>query len=287
MTFHKEGYTSLALTILFIFVLNALIQFYFPQAHTLKWIIYILSGFFFLVIVQFFRSPFLDISTDETTVLCPADGKVVVIEETEETEFLKDKRIQLSVFMSPVNVHVNRNPIAGVVSYFKYHKGKYLVAWHPKSSTENERTTICVQNSEGVSVLFRQIAGALARRIVWYVKEGDIVEQGQQFGFIKFGSRVDVFLPLGSKILVNIGDVVKGGRTILAELPSALSAVTEKTAAKVMPVNDAEPTMIINESHQQELPLVIDHPEVEKPKPAEKKAAPKKKPAAKPKKTEE
>lgn len=287
MTFHKEGYTSLALTILFIFVLNALIQFYFPQAHTLKWIIYILSGFFFLVIVQFFRSPFLDISTDETTVLCPADGKVVVIEETEETEFLKDKRIQLSVFMSPVNVHVNRNPIAGVVSYFKYHKGKYLVAWHPKSSTENERTTICVQNSEGVSVLFRQIAGALARRIVWYVKEGDVVEQGQQFGFIKFGSRVDVFLPLGSKILVNIGDVVKGGRTILAELPSALTAVTEKTAAKVMPVNDAEPTIIINESHQQELPLVIDHPEVEKPKPAEKKAAPKKKPAAKPKKTEE
>ena len=282
MTFHKEGYTSLAITILFIFVLNALIQFYFPEAHTLKWIIYILSGIFFLIIVQFFRSPFFDISIDETTVLCPADGKVVVIEETDETEFLKDRRIQLSVFMSPVNVHVNRNPISGVVSYFKYHKGKYLVAWHPKSSTENERTTVCVQNSEGVSVLFRQIAGALARRIVWYVKEGDIVEQGQQFGFIKFGSRVDVFLPLGTKILVNIGDVVKGGRTILAELPSALTEVTAKPAAKVMPVNDAEPTIIINEAHQQELPLVIDHPEVEKPKPAVKKTTPKKKPATKP-----
>lgn len=284
MTFHKEGYTSLALTVLVIFVLNALVQFYLPQAHVLKWIIYILSGFLFLVIVQFFRSPFFDITTSETTVLCPADGKVVVIEETDETEFLKDRRIQLSVFMSPVNVHVNRNPIAGVVSYFKYHKGKFLVAWHPKSSTENERTTVCVQNSEGVSVLFRQIAGALARRIVWYVKEGDIVEQGQQFGFIKFGSRVDLFLPLGTKILVNIGDVVKGGRTILAELPSALSDVTSKPAAKVMPVNDPEPTVIVNENHQQELPLVIDHPAVEKPV---KKAAPVRKPAAKPKKDKE
>ncbi len=281
MTFHKEGYTSLALTVLVIFVLNALVQFYLPQAHVLKWIIYILSGFLFLVIVQFFRSPFFDITTSETTVLCPADGKVVVIEEADETEFLKDRRIQLSVFMSPVNVHVNRNPIAGVVSYFKYHKGKFLVAWHPKSSTENERTTICVQNSEGVSVLFRQIAGALARRIVWYVKEGDIVEQGQQFGFIKFGSRVDLFLPLGTKILVNIGDAVKGGRTVLAELPSALSEVTAKPAAKVMPVNDPEPTVIANEGSQQELPLVIDHPEVEKPV---KKAAPARKPAAKPKK---
>lgn len=285
MTFHKEGYTSLAITVLFIFVLNAVVQFYFPQAHTLKWFIYILSGFFFLVIVQFFRSPFFDINTDETTVLCPADGKVVVIEETEETEFLKDKRIQLSVFMSPVNVHVNRNPIAGVVSYFKYHKGKYLVAWHPKSSTENERTTICVQNSEGVSVLFRQIAGALARRIVWYVKEGDIVEQGQQFGFIKFGSRVDVFLPLGTKILVNIGDVVKGGRTILAELPTGLAAVAEEQHAKInRPESfDDEPAEIVNEGHQQELPLVIDHPEVEKTEKPAKKAAPAKKAPAKPK----
>jgi phosphatidylserine decarboxylase len=287
MTIHKEGYTSLALSILFIFVLNALIQFYYPEAHTLKWIIYIFSALFFLVILQFFRSPFLDISTDETTVLCPADGKVVVIEETEETEYLKDKRIQLSVFMSPINVHVNRNPIAGVVSYFKYHKGKYLVAWHPKSSTENERTTVVVQNSEGVSVLFRQIAGALARRIVWYVKEGDIVEQGQQFGFIKFGSRVDVFLPLGSNVLVNIGDVVKGGRTILAELPSALTDVTkEEPATEAVPVESlstpteapvayAEPTIIENAGNQEDLPLVIDHPKADEPeeKPAKKVSA--------------
>ncbi|MDB5006129.1 MAG: phosphatidylserine decarboxylase family protein [Mucilaginibacter sp.] len=230
MTIHKEGYTSIALCILFIFVLNAVIQFYFPQAHTVKWIVYILSAMLFLIILQFFRSPSISIDTNDKQVLCPADGKVVVIEETTETEYLKDKRIQLSVFMSPVNVHINRNPIAGVIKYFHYHKGKYLVAWHPKSSTENERTTIVIENSEGVPVLFRQIAGALARRIVWYVKEGDQVQQGQQFGFIKFGSRVDVFLPLGSEINVELGQVVKGGRTILAELPQMIPVKRVKKA---------------------------------------------------------
>ncbi|MGN6637976.1 MAG: phosphatidylserine decarboxylase family protein, partial [Mucilaginibacter sp.] len=207
-----------------------------PSAHTLKWIVYILSFVLFIIILQFFRSPSFPIQLDEKNVLCPADGKVVVIEETEESEYLKDKRIQISVFMSPVNVHVNRNPIAGVVKYFRYHPGKYLVAWHPKSSTENERTTIVIENSKGVPVLFRQIAGAMARRIVWYVKEGDKVEQGQQFGFIKFGSRVDVFLPLGTKINVGIGEVVKGGRTILAELvdvpKSSASKGEIKAAAK-------------------------------------------------------
>jgi phosphatidylserine decarboxylase len=152
-------------------------------------------------------------------VLCPADGKVVVIEKTMEREYLKDVRIQVSVFMSPVNVHINRNPISGVVKYFKYNPGKYLVAWHPKSSTENERTTVVIENKSGVAILFRQIAGAMARRIVWYVKEGDVVDQGEQFGFIKFGSRVDVFLPLESEIKVGIGQVVKGGLTVLAELP--------------------------------------------------------------------
>ncbi|MGF7078543.1 phosphatidylserine decarboxylase [Mucilaginibacter sp. UYCu711] len=220
MTFHKEGYTSLALCILFIFVLNAAMQFYKPDATALKWIVYILSFALFAIIVQFFRNPHFDITQDDKVVLCPADGKVVVIEETTETEFLKDKRIQISVFMSPVNVHVNRHPISGVIKYFKYHPGKYLVAWHPKSSTENERTTVVTENKAGTQVLFRQIAGALARRIVWYVKEGDKVEQGDQFGFIKFGSRVDLFLPLGSKINVEIGEVVKGGQTVLAELPA-------------------------------------------------------------------
>ncbi|MEM7110500.1 MAG: phosphatidylserine decarboxylase family protein, partial [Bacteroidota bacterium] len=147
-----------------------------------------------------------------------ADGKVVVIEETNEDEYLKERRIQLSIFMSPVNVHVNRMPIKGVVDFFKYHPGKYLVAWHPKSSTENERTTIVTKMDNGVQILFRQIAGALARRIRWYVKEGDQLEQGQEFGFIKFGSRVDVFLPLDAKILVDINQKTQGGVTVLAEL---------------------------------------------------------------------
>lgn len=154
--------------------------------------------------------------TDDQKVICPADGKVVVIEETEESEYFKDKRLQVSIFMSPVNVHVNRNPVAGVVRYFKYHPGKYLVAWDPKSSTDNERTTVVVENKLGIPVLFRQIAGALARRIVWYVKEGDEVKQGDQFGFIKFGSRVDVFLPPGTEVNVSLGQVVKGGITVLA-----------------------------------------------------------------------
>lgn len=234
MTIHKEGYTSIALCVLLIFVSNALIQFYYPDAHTLKWIVYLLSFALFVIILQFFRSPHFHINIDETQVLCPADGKVVVIEETEEPEFLKDRRIQISVFMSPVNVHVNRNPIAGVVKYFRYHPGKYLVAWHPKSSTENERTTIVIENSKGIPVLFRQIAGAMARRIVWYVKEGDKVDQGQQFGFIKFGSRVDVFLPLGTKINVGLGEVVKGGRTVLATLAEPVVKIEEPVAVETV-----------------------------------------------------
>lgn len=218
MTIHKEGYSSIALCILFIFVLNAIVQFYFPDTFIFRWVIYISSAILFLVVLQFFRHPKINVMIDEKVVVCPADGKVVVIEEAQETEFLKDKRIQVSIFMSPINVHVNRNPITGVVKYFKYHPGKYLVAWHPKSSTDNERTTVVVETHQGIRVLFRQIAGAMARRIVWYVKEGDEVHQGEQFGFIKFGSRVDVFLPLGTKIAVSLGETVKGGRTVLAEL---------------------------------------------------------------------
>jgi phosphatidylserine decarboxylase len=254
MTFHKEGYSSMALCILVIFVLNALMQFYFPDYVVLKWFVYILSFLLFVIILQFFRSPKFELTLDETSVLCPADGKVVVIEEADETEYLKDRRIQLSVFMSPINVHVNRNPIAGVVKYFKYHPGKYLVAWHPKSSTENERTTIVTENSAGVPVLFRQIAGALARRIVWYVKEGDKVEQGQQFGFIKFGSRVDLFLPLGSTIKVNLNDVVKGGRTILAELPTPSNSKLQAAAETV--TNEKQETPVETPTET----LVIEHP---------------------------
>lgn len=217
MTIHKEGYTTIALTILFIFILNAVVQFFYPDKNWLLWTVYIFSFLLFVIVLQFFRSPVRKLSSGERSIVCPADGKVVVIEETDEPEFLKDRRIQLSVFMSPVNVHVNRNPISGIVKYFKYHPGKYLVAWNPKSSTDNERTTMVIENN-GIQVLVRQIAGALARRIVWYVKENDEVKQGEQFGFIKFGSRIDLFLPLGTEIKVKMGEPVRGGVTVLAEL---------------------------------------------------------------------
>ncbi len=221
MTIHKEGYSSIALCILFIFVLNAIVHYLLPDTTWLHWIIYIFSFSLFVIILQFFRSPHILVQKNDEQVICPADGKVVVIEETEETEYLKDKRIQISVFMSPINVHVNRNPISGIVKYSKYHPGKFLVAWHPKSSTENERTTVVIEDSNGISVLFRQIAGALARRIVCYSKEGEVAVQGEQFGFIKFGSRVDVFLPLGTEINVELNQVVKGGITVLAHLKPA------------------------------------------------------------------
>lgn len=172
----------------------------------------------FGLIVQFFRIPNRPLTLHDAQVIAPADGTVVVIEETEESEYFNARRRQVSIFMSPLNVHVNRNPVSGVVRYFKYFPGKYLVAWHPKSSTENERTTIVIQAKNGEEILFRQIAGAVARRIRWYVKEGQPVEQGQEMGFIKFGSRVDVFLPLDANVKVNIGDRMKGGVTVLAEL---------------------------------------------------------------------
>lgn len=217
MKFHKEGYTSLALVVLLIFIVNAVAHYY-DAAPVVKWIIYGASAFLLLAILQFFRSPSKQITVDDNAVLCPADGKVVVIEEAQETEYFQEKKLQVSIFMSPINVHVNRNPISGVVSFFKYHPGKFLVAWHPKSSTDNERTTVVVKNRSGVEILFRQIAGAMARRIVWYLKEGQGVNQGEEFGFIKFGSRVDLFLPLDAKIEVNIGDKVVGGKTVIAKL---------------------------------------------------------------------
>ncbi|NTE05212.1 phosphatidylserine decarboxylase family protein [Agrobacterium tumefaciens] len=218
MTIHKEGYTTIAITILLIFVINAVVDYKYYDITWLRWFIYIFSAALFLIVLQFFRNPSRSFSNGENLVICPADGKVVVIEETEEGEYFKDKRLQVSIFMSPVNVHINRNPISGVVKFFKYHPGKYLAAWNPKSSTENERTTTVVEHKNGTSVLFRQIAGALARRIVWYIKEGDQVVQTEQFGFIKFGSRVDVFLPVGTKVNVELNQVVKGGITTLATL---------------------------------------------------------------------
>lgn len=218
MTIHKEGYTTIALSLLFIFVLNAIIDYRFADVTWLRWAVYIASFALFITVLQFFRNPSRPFVSGGNLIICPADGKVVVIEETQENEYFKDKRLQVSIFMSPVNVHINRNPIAGVVKFFKYHPGKYLAAWNPKSSTENERTTVVVEHANGTPVLFRQIAGALARRIIWYVKEGDVVEQSKEFGFIKFGSRVDIFLPVGTKVNLELNQVVKGGITILGEL---------------------------------------------------------------------
>lgn len=196
-----------------------------------NYFLYVLSGWLWLfllltlgvlvmayLIIQFFRVPSRQFNFTENDVLCPADGKVVVIEEIDETEYFNDRRIQVSIFMSPLNVHVNYNPIGGIIKYVKYHPGLFLVAWHPKSSTDNERTTIVTEHSNGQEVLFRQIAGAVARRICYYVQKGQKVTTGDEFGFIKFGSRVDVILPLNCKINVKIGDNVQSRVTKLAEL---------------------------------------------------------------------
>ena len=219
MTIHKEGYRLLLILLIVLAGVNMGIYYYAPNNTLFQYAFITFSVLFYLLILQFFRNPRRSISLNQRHVIAPADGKVVVIEEVVETEYFNDTRRQISIFMSPVNVHINRNPVEGVVQYFKYHAGKYLVAWHPKSSTENERTTIVVKAKNEVEILMRQIAGALAKRIVWYVKEGQEVSQGEEFGFIKFGSRVDVFLPLNAKVLVNIGDKTVGGVTIIAELP--------------------------------------------------------------------
>lgn len=184
----------------------------------LQWVILMVSLVMLILVFQFFRNPVRKTVPDNHKVFSPVDGKIVVIEEVYEKEYFKDKRIQVSVFMSPLNVHVTRYPVGGEVTFSKYHPGKYLVAWHPKSSELNERTTIVVKNSVFGEVLHRQIAGAVARRIVNYAKAGQKVEQGSDSGFIKFGSRVDVFLPLGTKIDVELEQVVKGGETLIAKM---------------------------------------------------------------------
>lgn len=206
------------IVILFSAIIIFIARYFFPEFAIAQWFAYVLSAFLIITILQFFRDPKRQFTTGDNLIIAPADGKVVVIEETTEHEYFKDKRLQVSIFMSPINVHINRYPISGVVSFFKYHPGKFLAAWEPKSSTDNERTTVVVKHSKGTEILFRQIAGALARRIVWYCKEGDKAEQCGQMGFIKFGSRVDLFLPVGTKLNVKIGDVVKGSQSILGEL---------------------------------------------------------------------
>ena len=216
MTIHKEGFKTLAITALGCLSFSGLLWKFFGSGHLFTTIGIVFSVFFFLIILQFFRHPRRRTILEEKNIIAPADGKVVVIERTREDEFFQDERIQISIFMSPVNVHVNRHSVSGIVKYFKYHPGKYLVAWHPKSSTENERTTMVVETSLGTQVLMRQIAGALAKRIKWYVKPGDEAIQGEEYGFIKFGSRVDLLLPLDAKIHVKIGDKPQGGVTVIA-----------------------------------------------------------------------
>ncbi len=217
MTLHREGYRYIIIATVLWAVLGYLS---YRFLYTLPWLMYPLNFAFFLLwawVIWFFRLPVRQFELGEQKIIAPADGKVVVIEETYEPEYFKDKRLQISIFMSPLNVHVNRSPMDGEVKYMKYHPGKYLVAWHPKSSTDNERTTLVIEN-EKLPVLLRQVAGALARRICWYVKEGQTLAQNQEFGFIRFGSRVDVYLPLGTSVDVKIGQAVQGGMTVLAHL---------------------------------------------------------------------
>lgn len=217
MRIHKEGFWIILISFIALGVLSPLSGLI-PMPLYLHYIIWGLLVVLFLWIVKFFRYPQRIISPDETRVLCPADGKVVAIEEVYEPEYFKDQRIQVSVFMSPNNVHVNWAPVSGTIKYMKYHPGRYLVAWHPKSSTENERTSVVIENSEGTCLLLRQIAGALARRIVCYAHEGNNIRQGDEFGFIKFGSRVDIFLPVNTEIKVAIGQKVTGKQTVIAYL---------------------------------------------------------------------
>jgi phosphatidylserine decarboxylase len=217
MNIHKEGYKIVLISTL----LCAGVLYGLSSLGAPSWLMALLGLpllVLYILIVRFFRNPARHSDQTENGIVSPCDGKVVVIEEVEETEYFKDKRIQISIFMSPLNVHVNRNPVSGIFSYFKYHPGKYLVAWHPKSSTENERTTSVIKTDTGVEVLFRQIAGAVARRIRWYIKLGDKAGKGEEMGFIKFGSRVDVYVPIGTEIKVELEQKVSAADTLLAVL---------------------------------------------------------------------
>jgi phosphatidylserine decarboxylase len=217
MTIHKEGYRTIALCAIIFAGIN-LASFYFISFHlpALSWIIFLISLFLLLFIISFFRVPARIASINEKYIVCPADGKVVVIEEITDVEYFHDRRLQVSIFMSPANVHRNVNPVSGNVIYSQYHKGKYLVAWNPKSSTENERHSVVIKNPKG-TLLVKQIAGALAKRIINYLSPGQQVEQAAEMGFIKFGSRVDVLLPPGTVLKVELNQMVKGGVTVLAE----------------------------------------------------------------------
>jgi phosphatidylserine decarboxylase len=218
MNIHKEGYKILIFGLLTLLILNIVICSVWPQYHLLKWLSLTGSVMLYIFILFFFRLPTRELDPDPGLVYAPADGKVVVIEETEEKEYFRDNRLQISIFMSPFNVHSNRYPVSGKIKYVGYHPGNYMVAWHPKSSELNERSTIVIETDSGIEVLIRQIAGAVARRIVTYAKENQDVCQGDELGFIKFGSRVDIFLPLGTEIEVPILQQVRANKSILAKI---------------------------------------------------------------------
>ncbi len=221
MTIHKEGRSIVALFFMILTTINLLVYFFISSNSILTWVLGIPSFLFFLFIVRFFRKPKRVLNIDDDTVYAPADGTVLVIEETEEDEFFKDKRIQVSIFMSVWNVHINWYPLSGIIKYFKYHPGRFLVARVPKSSTENERTTVVIEDKKKRQILVRQIAGIIARRIISYAKEGAEVKQNSELGFIRFGSRVDVFLPLDAEVKVKLGDKTKGTGTVIARLKSS------------------------------------------------------------------
>ncbi|MCF6222275.1 MAG: phosphatidylserine decarboxylase family protein [Flavobacteriaceae bacterium] len=214
--FHKEGFKIILISALILVVSIFFIE-KFVTVYWLQKLLMITLLVFFILILQFFRNPKRNTSLNTNHIIAPADGKVVVIEEVFEKEYFKDKRKQISIFMSPLNVHVTRYPIGGKIKFSKYHPGKFLVAWHPKSSEENERTTIVVANNDVGEILYRQVAGAVARRIVNYAKPGQNVIQGTDAGFIKFGSRIDIFVPLDMEINVNLNQKTKGGETIIAK----------------------------------------------------------------------
>ena len=213
--FHKEGFKIIRNTIITLLIINGIGWYFFSESNLIK-IVSFSSIVFIILILQFFRNPKRISPDNYNQIIAPADGKIVVLEKTIEHEYFEDNRIQVSIFMSPFNVHVNRYPISGEVKFTKYHPGKFLVAWHPKSSTENERTTIVVENEKTGPILLRQIAGAVAKRIILYAKKGEKCSQGHDMGFIKFGSRVDLFLPLDAKMNIKLNDIVKGGQTIIA-----------------------------------------------------------------------
>lgn len=215
--FHKEGAKIILVTCV-LTVAVVLLADQFIVEFWLKKGLQVFALFFLIIILQFFRNPKRDMLSGDHQIIAPVDGKVVVIEEVYESEYFKDKRVQVSIFMSPINVHVTRYPVSGKVNFSKYHPGKFLVAWHPKASEENERTTIVVENKVFGEILYRQIAGALAKRIVNYAVEGTEVVQGEDAGFIKFGSRVDLFLPLGTKVEVKLNQKAKGNKTIIATI---------------------------------------------------------------------